>query len=371
MGTLKVFLCLIAGLAVADPIDEKFQAVIDSAVGEGIPAISASVVWADHTWEASAGSASSTSGGPLNPDSRFRLASITKLFTATVILQLVDEHKLSLDDTLAEILPGEKAAEIPHADVVTVAALLDHTSGIRSFTDIDPFWDEAYGNRGLDRIWKPEELVGYALKKNPYFEPGTPGKRHYSNTNYVLLGMIIERITDKPLVENYRSRIFLPLALTDTILEGFEPGMDEVLHSFHRAGFGERLLAKRRGWVKTQQKGVFDLGASYQQYNSWAWAAGGLSSNTADLNRFLEALRRDSLSATLLSPSSRNLIFQNNSAAVDSGVVFGGSGGWDGISTSAYDVNSEVRVIVLMNGTGFGVSANDLMSQLFEVYKSR
>ncbi len=99
-------------------------------------------------------------------------------------------------------------------------------------------------------------------------------------------------------------------------------------------------MAKRRGWIKAAGKNVYDLGASYEEYNSWAWAAGGLSSNTADLNRFFDALR----SERLLSESSGKLLFNNNSANVDSGVIFGVSSGWDGITTSAYDVNGEVTI---------------------------
>jgi len=332
-------LWLTAGLALADSPDENFQAVLDGAVRLGIPAVSASVVWDDHTWADAAGVVSAAAGGSLNANSRYRLASITKLFTATVILQLVDERQLSLDDTLAKKLPNPPPGELAYADTITISMLLDHTSGVRSFTDISGFWREAYGNRGLDRIWR-------------------------SNSNYVLLGMIIERTTGQTLAENYRSRIFRPLGLTHTILEGFEPGMHLVQHSFHKAGFAERLVAKRRGWVKAPQKGVYDLGASYQQYNSWGWAAGGLSSNTADLNLFLDALRGEKL----LSRSSREVLLRNNSATVDAGVVFGGSGGWDGISTSAYDLNGEAKFIVLLNGTGFGVSADDLLGQLFQVF---
>lgn len=357
-------LWLTAGLALADSPDENFQAVLDGAVRLGIPAVSASVVWDDHTWAGAAGVVSAAAGGSLNANSRYRLASITKLFTATVILQLVDERQLSLDDTLAKKLPNPPPGELAYADTITISMLLDHTSGVRSFTDISGFWREAYGNRGLDRIWRPAELIDFALLEKPYFEPRDPGQRHYSNSNYVLLGMIIERTTGQTLAENYRSRIFRPLGLTHTILEGFEPGMHLVQHSFHKAGFAERLVAKRRGWVKAPQKGVYDLGASYQQYNSWGWAAGGLSSNTADLNLFLDALRGEKL----LSRSSREVLLRNNSATVDAGVVFGGSGGWDGISTSAYDLNGEAKFIVLLNGTGFGVSADDLLGQLFQVF---
>ena len=107
-------------------------------------AVSAHISWDDGSWMGVAGETSADSGEPLSPDSLFRLASLTKLFTATVILQLVDEELLHLSDILADRLPERPVVDIPHADSITIGMLLDHTSGIRSFTDIDSFWREAY-----------------------------------------------------------------------------------------------------------------------------------------------------------------------------------------------------------------------------------
>lgn len=348
-----------------EALEAGLQAILDESVKAGLPAVSASLVWGDRSWAGVAGETSSSSDEPLNVNSRFRIASITKLFTATVILQLVDEGELDLSDTLAEMLPETPASDVPNADSISLAMMLDHTSGIRDFTDDAAFWREAYDRRGLDRTWDPAELIGYSSRKEPYFKPGKTAQRHYSSTNYILLGSIIERTTGRALAEIYRSRIFEPLGMTDTFLEGFEPGMDKVQHSLLKAGFGQRLLAKRRGWERDARKGVFDLSGSYKLYNSWAWAAGGLSSSAADLQRFLLGLG----SNRLLSPESRELLIRNNSGESSSGTVFGGSGGWDGITASAYEINSEVRIVVLANGTGFERNADDLRNLLFEVFK--
>lgn len=161
---------------------EQFQAILDAAVDAGVMAVSAHVYWDGGFWVGTAGETSADSGEPLGPDSLFRIASITKLFTATVILQLVDENILQLSDTLADRLQEGPVLSIPHADSISVEMLLNHTTGIRNFSAVDDFWTEAYGDRGLDRIWEPDELISYALREKPYFTPGAAGQRESTLT---------------------------------------------------------------------------------------------------------------------------------------------------------------------------------------------
>ena len=349
----------------AESPDVRFQAILDAAVKDGMVAVSASVSWDNGSWEGVAGETSADSGAELNPDSLFRLASVTKLFTATVILELVDEQALRLSDTLDKHLSENLAAKIPYADSITVNMLLDHTSGIRSFSDIDSFWREAYGNGGLDRTWDPDNLIEYGLRKKPYFKPGSRGKRHYSNSNYIFLGMIIEKITKGSLAEAYRRRIYEPLGMNNTILEGFDERMNMIDHSFIKAGVRADIVAKKRGWHDANQNGFYDSSGNYTLYNGWAWSAGGISSTTGDLRRFLIGVRDGSL----LSTKSQSVLFRSNSAEGNAGIVFGGSGGWEGITTSAYEINNEIRIIVLANTTGLAVDANTLRSQLFRVLR--
>jgi D-alanyl-D-alanine carboxypeptidase len=339
----------------------RIQAILDSAVNEGLMAVTAYVSWTGGAWAGVAGTTSADSTEPLSPDSPFRLASVTKLFTATVILQLADENVLRLEDTLANHLIDGPAADIPHADLITIKMLLDHTSGIRNFSEINSFWREAYGNGGLDRIWQPGELIAYALTKKPYFNPGTPGKRHYSNSNYILLGMIIEKAGGTSLAEAYRRRIVEPLGMTHTLLEGYDDGMNRVQHSFLKKGFRSGVIAMKRGWHKAGSNGLYDVSGNYRLYNSWGWAAGGLSSTPGDLDRFLTGVRDGSL----LSHENQEVLFQDNSAVGRTAVFFGGSGGWEGISTSAYEINHEIQIIVLVNSTGFDTDANVLRDRIF------
>ena len=139
----------------------------------------------------------------LDGTSPFAIASITKTFTATLTLQLIGEGRLSLRDEVAELLPG---VTVPQG--VKVAHLLRHTSGIADL--LAPLRDRL--NAKTERIWQPEDVV--ASVGSPWFAPGRAWA--YSNTNYVLLGMIVERITGRPIDGVLRERLLAPLELTGT-----------------------------------------------------------------------------------------------------------------------------------------------------------
>jgi D-alanyl-D-alanine carboxypeptidase len=139
----------------------------------------------------------------LDGRSPFALASITKTYTAALALQLVDEGRLSLHDKVAELLP-----DVPVPAGVTVEQLLRHTSGIPDL--LAPLRDRL--NASLERLWQPSEVV--AAVGQPWFTPGAGWA--YSNTNYVLLGMIIERVGDRPFKKQLHDRILSPLGLEAT-----------------------------------------------------------------------------------------------------------------------------------------------------------
>lgn len=196
---------------------------------------------------------------PMIPSDRFRIASITKTFVATIILQLVEEHRLTLDDTVEQWLPGL----VPNGHQMTVRHLLNHTSGIHDYLD---YQFDTIIDRQRSRMWQPHEIVAYAVSHPASFAPGEPGKWQYSNTNYIVLGMLIEKVSGSSLTEQLHARIIDPLQLQNTFLDGYEdiPG------------------GVARGY----------LGSSdYTDLNmSFAWAAGGMVSNVEDLGRFAQAL---------------------------------------------------------------------------------
>jgi len=133
------------------------------------------------------------------------IGSVTKTFTGVVVMQLVEEGKLSLDDTIDTWFP-----EQPNGDRITIRMLLSHTSGIANYISIENVMEGKWASE-----WAPMDLVAEANKLNPVGEPGS-SEAHYSNTNYILLGLIIEEISGNSWAQEVESRIIKPLDLNDT-----------------------------------------------------------------------------------------------------------------------------------------------------------
>ena len=144
---------------------------------------------------------------PIKKDEHVRIGSVTKSFTVTVILQLVEEGLISLDDPVGDYLPGVENAE------ATIAELANMRSGIFNYTEDADFVTEFVESDFL-RVWTDQELVDYADANVPYFPPG--GGWHYSNTNTVILGMIAEQVTGRTIGEEISGRIIAPLGLGGT-----------------------------------------------------------------------------------------------------------------------------------------------------------
>ena len=146
-------------------------------------------------------------GAPIRRDDHVRIGSVTKSFTVTVILQLVGEGRLNLDDTLESYLPGIENGS------ATIAELANMRSGIFNYTEDADFVTEFVESDFL-RVWTDQELVDVADRNVPYFPPGDGW--HYSNTNTVILGMIVEQVTGRSLGEEITDRIIEPLGLGGT-----------------------------------------------------------------------------------------------------------------------------------------------------------
>jgi D-alanyl-D-alanine carboxypeptidase len=145
---------------------------------------------------------------PVSNDSIFRVGSVTKQFTAAVLLQLAEEGKLSLDDKLSKYYP-----DFPRSNDISLVQMLHHTSGIFSYTEDPGFAKDGMVKRTTD------EMVAYIAKlpKTQDFEPGTDW--HYSNSAYFVLGGVIEKVTGQPLASVLKARLFVPLGLTHTALD--------------------------------------------------------------------------------------------------------------------------------------------------------
>jgi len=219
----------------------------------------------ERTWQGASGLGDLRGKRPARAGDRFRVGSVTKSFVATLVLQLVGEGGLSLDGNLERWLPGL----VPNGETITVRQLLNHTSGLYNYTDDLP---------EPPRSFRPKELVAIATGHKPLFAPGA--RFSYSNTNYILAGMLIERVTGQRLADQLRQRIFQPLGLGDTEL----PATQERIAGPHVRGYAP----PDEDWQVSD--GSARLVDVTEMDTSWGWAAGAMVSTTADLARFYQAL---------------------------------------------------------------------------------
>lgn len=206
-------------------------------------------------------------GAAMDPRARFRIGSVTKTFSAVVVLQLVSEGRIGLDDPVERHLPGL----LPDRRI-TVRHLLNHRSGLADYTDA-MFARTVPGFEAVrNKVFAYRDLVALSLREPRTTEPGV--SYQYSNTNFVVLGMLIEKATGHPVAEEYGGRIIRPLGLRNT----------SYVHPGTRI---ERLHA--RGYLHPDEAGGA-LVDSTEQTVSWAQSAGAVISDAADLNTFTSAL---------------------------------------------------------------------------------
>ncbi|MER7762889.1 serine hydrolase domain-containing protein [Streptomyces sp. NPDC097619] len=222
---------------------------------------------------ARAGVGDPTTGGPVPVDGYLRLGSTTKTFVATVLLQLVGEGKLSLDATVEEVLPGVVHGAGNDGRAITLRDLLRHTSGLPDYVyDVfpDPGAPTYFAQRW--RSYRPAELVALAVRHEPVFPPGKGWA--YSNTNYVLAAMVIERVTGRTWEQQVRERILRPLGLRHTDAPGTRSALPGP-HARNRQQF-------------TEGGPLFDTTVPYRPFDSGA--DGSMTGTARELNRFFAAL---------------------------------------------------------------------------------
>lgn len=205
-----------------ESLDQRLQNVLDDGVKEyKLRGVSAAIVFDNESvWVGTSGISHDTIS--MKPDMLFSVGSITKNFVAALTLRLVEEGTLSLDDPLSKWLPA-----YPHIDsTITIRQLLNHTSGIYMFWKNDDLWDALKKDR--ERIWKPEEVLEYI--KEPHFQPGKGWR--YSNTNYLLLAMIIEKATNTSLADGFKKYLWKALNLENYYLWLSDTIPDNQAHVF-------------------------------------------------------------------------------------------------------------------------------------------
>lgn len=257
----------------------EVQAQMDDLTAGGLPP--GMVMWIDapaYRFEGASGFANAANDNPMPPEGAFRIGSITKMFTATVIIQLAEDGVLTLDDPLALWLP-QVAAQLPYGDQITLRHLLTHTSGLFNVVEHEAYYadifaamvvDEETGSVSVACIERDphDTLARYVYGQDALFEPGAQWR--YSNTNYTLLGMVIEKAAAMPLAKAYRTHIYEPLGMTSTFLDCYEDSLADVVHGY--TGVGD------------------DMTDITELHESVGWSAGGLVSTAPDLIAFARGL---------------------------------------------------------------------------------
>ncbi|WP_102937384.1 serine hydrolase domain-containing protein [Streptomyces malaysiensis] len=191
------------------------QAGAEKGVSDGYPGVIGLIRNGDSTEYVHAGVGNISTKTDADPKAKFRIASNTKTFTATVLLQLEGEGKLSLDDSVAKWLPDAVNANGYDGSKITIRELLNHTSSLPDYAADAQLSGAYYNNTDPDKAWAPQQLVNIALRQHaPQSAPGE--KFGYANTNYVLAGMVIKAVTGNEPGDEIQKRIIEPLNLNDT-----------------------------------------------------------------------------------------------------------------------------------------------------------
>ncbi len=339
------------------------ERAVQSGLDAGLPGIALLVERnGERVASTAAGVTSVENQTPMTTEDRFRIYSIAKTFTATVVLQLVDEGILDLNDTVVDWLDDPAVNAIPNVERITLRQLLTHSSGIYDFADDNdsPFWSDAFLGPDADwtKVWTLPELLAYADGANhaPYFAPGEGWA--YSNTGYLLLGMIMEAATGNAYGDELRARILEPLGLRNTTLAEGGAMPDDIVDGYHLVD-GQRVNVSATNL-------------------SWVWTGGGMISTTEDLARFAQA----TFSGELLSPASFAEMFTflptDNpnkgegmgvySIATPNGTLIGMDGaGPGGESSMMHLPDADVTVVILANIAPVGAIVEGFRDEVFRL----
>jgi CubicO group peptidase (beta-lactamase class C family) len=277
---------------------------------------------------------------PVNatPETRYRIGSISKMFTTVMIMQLIGENKLSLSTPLSKFFN-----KVPNADSITIAELLNHHSGLYNFTNSEDY--VKYMTEPKNR----QQMLGIIENQKPAFKPGQKGE--YSNTNFVLLGYIIEDITGKSYQQNLSERITSQIGLKNTMYGS------KINHAANEASSFEFADGKWKMLPETDM--------------SIPGGAGAVISTTPDLNTFINAL----FDGKLISESSlKEMMTMKDGYGMGmikfpfyDRIAYGHNGGIDGFSSSlAYFPEDKVAIAFCSNGLNYGM--NNILIGILSCY---
>lgn len=285
---------------------------------------------------------------PMKPSDLMLAGSVGKTYAAAVAMQLVSEKKISLDDRIEKYLGKEKwFSRLPNSKDITVRQLMNHTSGLIRYEFKDQFTKDLTANP--DKVWKPEDLLAYLFDEKPPFEAGKGWD--YSDTNYIVLGMIIEKVTGKKYYDAAQSRILKPLKLKHTKPQDRRKIKDLIQgYAGDENPFG--------GKDKVLENGKFIINPQFE------WTGGGMVSNAEDLARWAKFMYEgkafdasllpeflDGVSAPMLGKETKyglGVIIRPTRA----GLAYGHSGFFPGYMTDMmYFPDKKISVAVQVNSS--------------------
>ena len=331
--------------------DDYREAVLRVKEKFHIPGVVAGVwVPGEKPWKIAEGKGDVERDVPISLDDYFPIRSITKSFTVTLILQLARMKSISLDDPIEKYVPG-----IPNGNEISLAQLAAMESGVKSYSDVEAFLSALSEDFG--RPWSPEELVALALPQSPVFAPAAD--YDYSNTNTILLGMVVEKVTQKALAETYRERIFKPIRLRGTTY----PNNTDI-PSPHPTAYEVDPVTGELTKLPTVNLSAFG-------------ASGGMVSTLEDLHRWGKALGK----GQLIGPRLQKIRLQHSRPATSGpeydryGLGIGELRGWwghtgEGLGYQAatfYDPETGATISVLLNSSQRTNVATEVFKALADV----
>ncbi|MEU3413278.1 serine hydrolase domain-containing protein [Streptomyces sp. NPDC006658] len=327
-----------APAALPAPDTAGLAAVLRSVVAQGAPGALARIDDHGRTYRVTRGVADRATGRAIGTADRFRIGSVTKTFTTVVLLQLADEHRLRLDAPVNRYLPG-----LLPDDRITVRHVLGHRSGLYDYTD-DMFAASVPGFEAVrNKVFTYRQLVALSLKKPRTNAPGAAYA--YSNTNFVVAGMLVEKLTGQPVATAYQNRLIKPLKLTDTF----------YVHP--RTAIPGRHT---RGYLTPDAAGAPLVDATAQTV-SWAQSAGAVISSARDLDVFYGALLKGRLMSAARLADMERFTKVNGTTAYGLGLrrrtlscgvsVYGHTGAVQGYYTYAFGTKDGGRTLTAMANT--------------------
>lgn len=336
------------GHSVKQHLNEAFSSFYEKETGK-LPGASAAIITPDGALHTSVmGRSNPWRNEPVNPSHRYRIASVSKLFTSAMILKLAEEGRLQLDGKLYDYLPIDN---LPYGKEVTIRQLLSHTAGVIDHLNHPSF----YRGNWEYRTWKPGDIHNFAALRRARFRPGEGYA--YSNTGFYLLGELIEKVVGKPLGEAYKEYIFDPLGLKQTLYDDFSTRRHHI----------DSLAENAR---------------AYEYHQSAVGAAGAMVSTPSDMARFGHAL----FTGKLVSEASLQEMAKDIGASVggdhyglgmrlwdDNGIIhFGHTGAlMDYRAILMYLPEYEVTLAITTNGRHYKWHdlINGLMMEMADYYR--